>query len=215
MFFAWGSGTKQIECVSDAGVRACPICNSDQPFRALLTYRYAHLWYLFRWVRQREYALACKRCGNGPAVEPKELEGKLAGDPVPFLDRRGWMFGAGLLALAGAGITAIIVQDNSKLAELSASPRAGDIYSADLSRISQGFKDGPSYGLMRLKSADASALEFEIAGTAYSRPRGARDALSGGAFRRDGYFSDETRRLSPAEVKRLIDGRTITDIRRP
>ena len=56
----WGSGGGS----ADLGVaehRACPTCEKERPFKVLLQYKYAHLYYL-RWVTKKAYFLACDVC---------------------------------------------------------------------------------------------------------------------------------------------------------
>jgi hypothetical protein len=214
MFFAWGSGTKSVEAVADFGVHKCPICKDSQPFKVTLNYGYAHLWYLFRWVTSRKYFAICKRCGNGHAIEPRQITGKAAGNPISFMDRRGWLVGLALIA-GLIGLAAFAIQESDKkLAALSASPRAGDIYMADLSKIAKAFQDHPSYGLMRLTGVAGDDLTFQIAQSAYNKSKGARHDLTDKVYAKPGYFSNETTVLKLGDLKQLVERKVIESINR-
>ena len=86
----WGSGNGG----ADLGVvenRACATCEKERPFKVLLQYRYAHLYYL-RWVTKKVYYLACEVCHRGVELDAKSVEAKLKTHPIPFMTRYGWTF---------------------------------------------------------------------------------------------------------------------------
>ena len=68
----WGSrGQNVILGVREH--RDCEKCQTNRPFRLMLQYRYGHLYYVFRWVTQKQYFLACdghwSPLGNQVATE--------------------------------------------------------------------------------------------------------------------------------------------------
>ena len=90
----WGSGNGD----ADLGVaehRECATCEKERPFKVLLQYRYAHLYYL-RWVTKKAYYLACEVCQRGVALDTKAVEAKLEKHPIPFMTRYGWTFLIGI-----------------------------------------------------------------------------------------------------------------------
>lgn len=93
----WGSGGGS----ADLGVverKSCATCEKERPFKILLQYRYAHLYY-FRWVTGRSYRLACDICHRGWDLKPKDVDPVLRKSAIPFLTRYGWTFLAGFVGL--------------------------------------------------------------------------------------------------------------------
>lgn len=94
----WGSGGGL--CIAgDAGVRDCPICQSAQRFDLSVSYRYAHIWYVFSWVTHRKYLAICSRCHNGMAITKQAFQASVTKDPIPVMRRRGWLMFPAIVAL--------------------------------------------------------------------------------------------------------------------
>jgi fimbrial chaperone protein len=111
----WGSGGGS----ADLGVaehRACPTCEKERPFKVLLQYKYAHLYYL-RWVTKKAYFLACDVCHRGSPLDAKAVEAKLEKHPIPFMTRNGWTFLVGFLAVLLLPALAISVATVGKAKE--------------------------------------------------------------------------------------------------
>jgi len=99
----FGSGGK----ATDLGVvetRKCSTCEKDRPFKLIVEYRYAHIYWL-KWVTQKAYRLACDVCRRGWVLkdaQAKEIERTFTTHPIPFMHRFGWTFLiAGVLAVVG------------------------------------------------------------------------------------------------------------------
>lgn len=93
----WGSGGGS----ADLGVieqKLCATCEKERPFKLLLQYRYAHLYYL-RWVTSKTYHLVCDVCHRGWELETKKVESTLKENPIPFMTRYGWTFLVGFVGL--------------------------------------------------------------------------------------------------------------------
>jgi hypothetical protein len=100
----WGSRGQNVVL----GVREhrdCEKCQTNRPFRLMLQYRYGHLYYVFRWVTQKQYFLACDVCKRGWKLDTKKVESDLKANPIPFGDRYGW---AALLVIVA--LIAIVAQ---------------------------------------------------------------------------------------------------------
>ena len=92
----WGSGNGGAD-LGVAEQRECATCEKERPFKVLLQYRYAHLYYL-RWVTKKTYFLACDVCQRGWTLDAKAVEAKLQKHPIPFMTRYGWTFLLGGIA---------------------------------------------------------------------------------------------------------------------
>jgi hypothetical protein len=200
----WGSGGNTVEAVRDAGVAPCPVCKGNQPFRLMLNYRYGHIWHLFGWVTSRQYLCLCTRCNHGYAVEPRAIADRLgARDPIPFMRRRGWLVGVvALTAVVATGVT-VEIQRSQAATQYVEAPRVGDLYRAELSKISKGFTQAPVYGLMRLEAVAGDHLVFRIAGKGYTLRKGADRDITTYAYRNAQYFSAEIVRLPWEQVKQM------------
>lgn len=71
----WGSGGGSAD-LGEAEVHHCETCERDRPFKILLSYRYAHIYWL-RWVTKKTYHLACDICRRGWQLEKSAVEPKL------------------------------------------------------------------------------------------------------------------------------------------
>ena len=211
----WGTGGKTVEAARDGGVAPCPVCQGNQPFRVLLNYRYAHLWYLFSWITSRQYVCQCTRCNNSRVVEPSAVADKIGKtDPIPFMRRRGWLVGLGVVVAGGSIVAVAAHQHDQDVATYLTAPRVGDVYSADLSKISRGFTQSPAYGLMRLEAIDGDQFAFRIAAKGYTGRKGADKDVTGRVYLNAQYFSSEIIRLPRQQVQRLHEQSVIYDIDR-
>ena len=93
----WGSGGNSVD-LGQVELKHCETCEKDRPFKLLLQYKYAHLYYL-RWVTEKKYHLACDVCSRGWELKTAEVEQKLEKNPIPFMTRFGWTFLVGAIAL--------------------------------------------------------------------------------------------------------------------
>jgi hypothetical protein len=204
IMIVWGSGGGSA-VAGDGGMLNCPICNCAQRFDIVVNYRYAHVWYIISWVTKREYSLVCSHCHNGMPATKEQYAGRLSDkDPIPFMRRRGWLVGAGGFAVLLALGAYLVNEDAKQTAQWMAAPQVGDVYLADLSKISDSFNESPVYGAMKLTRIDAGNEEFVIAHFGYGRQRDMRKDVSSGKVKNNGYYdADDTVDLTPAEVAQL------------
>ena len=100
LMIIWGSGGGGAD-LGQVELRQCPTCDKQRPFKLLLQYRYAHLYWL-RWVTSKKYFVACDVCYRGNEVQAADVEPNLTTNPIPFMTRFGWTFlvgGVGLVIL--------------------------------------------------------------------------------------------------------------------
>jgi hypothetical protein len=94
----WGSGGNSI----DLGVvehQHCETCERERPFRTILHYRYAHLYWVFSFLTKKEYLLLCDICSRGWTLNTAEVEKTLTKNPIPFIRQWGWTILVGLIVI--------------------------------------------------------------------------------------------------------------------
>jgi hypothetical protein len=87
----WGSRGDSV----NLGVvehKHCEICERKRPFKIVLQYRYAHLYWVFSWITEKHYLLLCDICHRGRNLKAAEVEKTLSQNPIPFRRRWGWAF---------------------------------------------------------------------------------------------------------------------------
>jgi hypothetical protein len=94
----WGSGGDSVNLgVSEH--KHCQTCQQQRPFKTILQYRYAHLYWIFAWVTWKQYSLLCDICDRGWTLDTADVEKTLARHPIPFMRRWGWAFLVGFFML--------------------------------------------------------------------------------------------------------------------
>jgi hypothetical protein len=99
IFFGWG---KKNIALGELGMNACQRCGMARPFRAILSYSYFRLYFIFGAVTKKRFVAACNICGHGALLEQDKIAPLLTGNPIPFMDR----WGLGLLV---GSVTAIVL----------------------------------------------------------------------------------------------------------
>lgn len=94
----WGSRGESID-LGQVELRECKTCEKVRPFKLYLQYRYAHLYYIFKWVTKKKYMIACDVCNHGWELKTKEIEATFDKHPIPFMTRFGWTFLVGFFAI--------------------------------------------------------------------------------------------------------------------
>jgi hypothetical protein len=101
------AGPPQEHDLGEVHPQECEVCQREQPFRLVLSYRYERLWLVFGNLRGRSYLLVCDVCKTAYRV-PRDIALRLARldrEPIPFMHRYGclllWL---AILALAAAAV---------------------------------------------------------------------------------------------------------------
>jgi hypothetical protein len=211
----WGSGgvTRDLGIVE---TQRCDTCQTLRSFRLRLDYRYGHVWYVFKWVKEKQYALTCEGCHNGRILEARKIEQTLKEPPIPFFTRYGWAFAVALVAVA---VTLGPLQARAKKQEdftFLAAPQAGDLYVADLAELMKQPVARHMWGVLRATAVSGDAVDLEVSEGYYDRPTGARNDVSAGKARAADYF-DHQRSLSIpiADLKQMRERGAIDEVVRP
>jgi hypothetical protein len=207
----WGSGgtTKDLGVVE---TRRCESCEQVRPFKMFLSYRYGHIWYLFKWVQEKQYSLACTVCERGWKLETRKVEPTLKTQPIPWGTRYGWLVLIGLVAaLIGGGAIAAQVKEHEDLA-LVAAPRTGDLYVTDLAPLMKHPQAPQMWGLMRIKALTGDDAELEISESSYNVRTGPSHDVSEGKITEAGYFGSATLTLPRAKLQEMRAKRLIAEV---
>lgn len=84
----WGSGGRTVD-LGVVGSEDCKVCERQRPFHLYLSYEYSHLYWIFRWVTEKEYLKLCEICRRGWQLDTKQVEAGFQENPIPFMDRLG------------------------------------------------------------------------------------------------------------------------------
>lgn len=201
--------------VCDGGNRTCQICDSTQKFNLVVDYRYRHAWYLFGFVTKRDYRFICCCCHNGFVAQKTDYRGKLGKDPIPFMRRRGGLVACVLLVALIAFAVFEGASHDKVSVSLLAAPQIGDIYFADLSKITHGYENSPVFGAMKLVAINGSHERFIIAKSGYGKKKRLRSDVRTEVVRADSYYdTNDVVELSPEKIVELNAVGVIYDVMR-
>jgi hypothetical protein len=136
----WGSDSRSLN-LGRLDERECAACGRAQPFQLSLAYKYFHLYWIFRWVKEKKYWATCVVCEQKWELQASKVELALGNSSIPLWDRYGLaVFGVaavGLIAVAAANVPPPADRDQAGLitgeGELDAFRiRVGDCFNDDL-----------------------------------------------------------------------------------
>lgn len=212
--FVWGSKGG----VADLGPQAsrhCPVCEKERNFRLMLQYKVSHVWYVFKWVSEKQYAIVCEVCHRGERLVARVVEAQLGKPKIPTTSRRAWMVVAATIAclvvLGSLGASRQAERTNGFLA----SPRINDIYVINVSPLQKAPQSLAMYGLLRVRKVDGDRLEFDTPAVVYEQVTRATRDLRDGKLADPGYFVAAPLVLSRGELKALRRSGTLYSIERP
>jgi hypothetical protein len=99
IIFGTRGDTKEL---ADLGMRSCPICQADRPFKTVVSYRYFHIWFLFGMVTSQKFIEMCTICRRGREITSENARNLVSSSPIPFMHR----FGLLILIVAVVGLIA-------------------------------------------------------------------------------------------------------------
>ncbi|MCC8189693.1 MAG: hypothetical protein LIP77_03510 [Planctomycetes bacterium] len=218
----FGSGERH-SVLGDAGTHPCPECGEEAPFRAVCNYSFFHLWWLFRVVRHREYAIVCTACGAATPVDRNTIRQGFRSDNIPFLNRYGGLL---LLLVIGCFFARGVMAENEKrsrnaarLAAVVAAPRGGDIFLANLYYVpNSGFnqnssnsKSGKAWGALRVVAVEDDEVQCITSTIAFKEYQGLAEAMRKRSITFD---ENDILSLTHEDIKAFLDQRVILDARR-
>ncbi|HTD22738.1 MAG TPA: hypothetical protein VK738_08800 [Terriglobales bacterium] len=88
--------------LGDLGMRSCPVCQADRPFKTVVSYRYFHIWFFFGMVTSQKFIEMCTICRRGREIASENARNLVNTSPIPFMRR----FGLLILVVVVVGIVA-------------------------------------------------------------------------------------------------------------
>ena len=159
--FVWGS-RGGVADLGAQGSRPCPVCEKERNFRLMLQYKVSHVWYVFKWVSEKQYAIVCEVCQRGEKLATQAVEAKFGKPRIPATKSRTWMFVVAVLACMFGYAAVQGPRDAERYAGYLASPQKGDLYLANLSSLQQRPQSLEMYGVLRVRSVSGDRVEFDI-----------------------------------------------------
>lgn len=210
----WGSR----EGVADLGPqesRHCPVCERERSFRLMLQYKVSHLWYIFKWVSSKQYAVVCDVCRRGETMGTQLAEAKLGKPRIPAASSRAWIFVVAVLACMFIYAAVVGSRDVEQNAAYLASPEKGDLYLANVSSLLQRPQSLEMYGVLRVRSVDGQQVEFDTPAVVYDKVSRAQKDLRSGKLTDASYFAGAPLVLARGEVAALHKHGVVRAIERP
>jgi hypothetical protein len=210
-FISWGASSALAQ-VGDSEVMHCSHCDADTYWSTMVAYTVRHVYWLFRWTTNRNFYRQCGSCLGVEHLEDQAVPQQAAKAAIPFMDRRGWTIGAGVIAsLFGLG-TIAAAQDASQNRTFLLAPHAGDVYEVDLARMMDKPDAPVMIAAMRVVGVQQDAVEVEIANLYYEDRRGVDRDMSERKTQYPGYYRSERLKLDKAALNRLQAEGTILDV---
>jgi hypothetical protein len=184
----WGSKGE----VADLGPREskqCPTCERERTFKLMLQYKVRHVWYVFKWITDKQYALVCDVCHRGQQLVTKTVEEKIGKPPIPFMSRWGWTFLVGLVACGFLFGAVENLKERAHTQTYFAAPQRNDLYLVNVASLLKSPESPSMYAVLRVRSVSADGIEFDAAKMFYNRVNGARNDLRDRRVADAGYFA--------------------------
>jgi hypothetical protein len=212
--FVWGSRGG----VADLGPqesRHCPVCEKERSFRLMLQYKVSHVWYVFKWVSHKQYAVVCDVCHRGEKLVTQAVEAQLGKPRIPAAKSRAWILVVAVLVCMFGYGAVVSSRDAERYVAYLASPQKGDLYLANLSSLQQRPQSLEMYGVLRVRSVDGERVEFDTPAVAYDKMSRAQKDMRSGQLADASYFTGAPLALPRSEVAALHKHGVVRAIERP
>lgn len=212
--FVWGSRGG----VADLGPqesRHCPVCERERSFRLMLQYKVSHVWYVFKWVSDKQYAVVCDVCRRGEKLLTQAVEARLGKPRIPAEKSRAWIAVVVVLACMFGYAAVVGPRDVERYVAYLASPEKGDLYLANLASLQQRPQSLEMYGVLRVRSVSGDRVEFDTPAVAYEKMSRAQKDMRSGQLTDASYFTGAPLALSRSEVAALHKHGVVRSVERP
>jgi hypothetical protein len=103
----------------------------------MLQYKVSHLWYVFKWVSEKQYAVLCDVCQRGEKLATQAVETKLGKPKIPTTSSQAGIFAVAVLACMFVYAAVQGPRNAERYAAYLASPQKRDLYLVNLSSLLQ------------------------------------------------------------------------------
>jgi hypothetical protein len=79
----------QVVSLGHGETTHCSVCDTDRSFSLVLYYEFEHVYFVFGYVKHKQYALVCDVCQGRQLLNAAEVEKDLGRVPIPFMRRSG------------------------------------------------------------------------------------------------------------------------------
>lgn len=212
-FISWGSSGALAQ-VGESEVMNCSRCDADTLWSTMVSYTVRHVYWLFRWTTDRTLYRMCGNCLGVEYLDDNAVQPAAVKTAIPFMDRRGWTVGAGIIAsIFGLG-TIAAAQDSSQNQSFVLAPRTGDVYEVDLARIFDNPEKPVMYSAMRVVDVQPGTVEVEIADGFYDDLRGVQKDVREHKTSYPAYYRPERVKIETSALKRMYAEGAIIDVER-
>jgi hypothetical protein len=209
----WGS-KGGVADLGPQGSRPCAVCEKERSFRLMLQYKISHVWYVFKWVSEKQYAVVCEVCQRGEKLVTQVVEAKLGKPKLPTTSGRAWIAVVAVVPLLFLLGSLNAPRQAERTKEMLASPQTSDIYVMNIAPLQKSPQSLAMYGLLRVRKVDGDRLEFDTPAIVYGKVARANKDLQNGKLADPGYFVDTPLVLTRDELAALHRSGTLYSIER-
>jgi hypothetical protein len=206
----WGSGGGAKD-IKDTGTKFCPTCETARPFKLMVQYKTAHVYYC-KWVSSKQYLNICTICSRGEVCDTKETEKSLEKPVIPLWDRRGWLIPATLIAITFLFVISLSLDKNDKTEAYLKSPQIGDLYVVNLAKMFKKTEQDKMYSLLKVVEVRSDGLVVQISNTFYDKVNRPTIDIEKKAIVNENYFSDTNVLLTNENIKKFIADSAINQV---
>jgi len=193
----------------------CPSCGNSE-FLSFGVLRYFHIYWIPIFPTSKKVGMECTQCQQ--ALEDDDVPSHL----VDQIKSGVFSVGKTLTSFAGLIIIGIAVlwiydahqQDLAEEEALLAQPAVNDYYIMDFSRVFTGSDPDYPWGLLRIKSVDATEIEMHVGNMVYDRATGVRADIRAGEAAVDSYYDSTTVSFDIGELLAYQESGVIYSIER-
>ncbi|MEI9996537.1 MAG: hypothetical protein WDM91_18210 [Rhizomicrobium sp.] len=212
-FISWGSRVCR-RIFGEPSVHDCDICREQRTFRNMVIYKVYHVWWLFRWVVNKDFIRVCTVCNNGVRIDEHDVVPKGAKSPIPFMDRMGWAAGlGGVAALAAMVSVAGAAQSHREDAWLS-QPEVNDVYEVDLAKLTTNPEASVMYSTLEVVRVSGGAVDVRLPKTYFDKMSGVASAVRDGRAKSPDFYSDKVMSIQVAALHKMHNDGAILSVDR-